>query len=277
MRTRRLEKFEILVGLPGSGKTYFANSQNKLNTSILDFDSYKNQKTHTETKNWFIKQMNLAFNTGTGRVICDGLFPDMIDIEWVLDILFEKFKAPEYVINEILIHYWNPDGSRDDCLWNDIGRRTMSSTNTIKTLNIPKPNVQQIERKYKVPTRLIRHNVVRKPNYLVLAGSNRAKLQDDKYICSNTWLVSGEVRSWDGEHPSPLSPEPPVEFVELDDFLEGICPAITFLQYKKIWRECVCIQEKYDNDYYSSSTLAYFSCDVEKMYSLLKDWGLTSI
>lgn len=61
------------------------------------------------------------------------------------------------------------------------------------------------------------------------------------------------------------------DFTELDDYLEEIYPTISFLTYKKIKKECVDVEQYIDRDYYSTTENAYYRCNLEKMFEIIKE------
>ena len=53
--------------------------------------------------------------------------------------------------------------------------------------------------------------------------------------------------------------------------------AITFLQYKKLYANCVTVEERSSSDYYSNTREAFHRCDLEKLYNMLNDMGIYKV
>jgi hypothetical protein len=98
---------------------------------------------------------------------------------------------------------------------------------------------------------------------------------DKQYLCSDTWSLGGESWSYDGEPAGSIMPEPqPASFKEFDDLLLKVCPDIAFMQYKKLYNETVTIKTKDDSDYYSKEIVAFYSCDITKLYGIMRELSL---
>lgn len=263
---------EILIGLPGSGKSTYAKSQEDKHTYILSIDEIKdntwngNKKTNKE-----LLEMGLnRFNKKYENLIIDGLFLTNEDIFNVLYFISGRYKDLE-----VTIHQWNED--RETCIKNDGGRRELSSTNTILNAKYEKVNIDYLNEKLKeesiIIKEVIEHKVELKEDWYRYFISKTGYTKDGK-IRSASWCTGGSCGNcWDS-YLSPVSPEEPYEFTELDNVLESINPPITFLEYKKIKKECVETETKTERDYYGGSTYhTNWVCDLEKLYELLKEMG----
>lgn len=125
---------------------------------------------------------------------------------------------------------------------------------------------------FKVSTKLVNHEVIRKPDYLVFAFENGLDIKDERYLKSSTWSLGGMGHGWDGSSYT-ISAEEPCEFTELDDMLEEICPTITYLHYKKMFSKCVTMDTQSSSDYYSSTEEAFYKCDIKELYDILTEFG----
>jgi hypothetical protein len=98
------------------------------------------------------------------------------------------------------------------------------------------------------------------------------EIKDDKYMDSDYWTISKTTRSYceDDKHYEPN--EDPLDFVALDEYLMSLDLHFPYLLYKKIWRECVTKETDYKYDYYESSTVQFWRCDMEKLYQILKQY-----
>lgn len=230
-------KVTILWGLPGSGKTHYAEEWKKTpNRTVISVDKIKRIK---GKKDFLID--GLITTNKVAREI----------IESIPDAVFE-------------IVYWKPD--REACKHNDRGRRTLNSTLTIDNLPFEEPN-KKLLKDFNIS--LVKKDVVRKPEYKAFAEENDIELYKGKFIKSQRWCLGGTHCSYSG-YQNTLEAEKPAEFDEFDELLEKMDPNITFLKYKKLMKETVTIEEFEEGDYYGGSVkYAYYVCDLEKLYELL--------
>jgi hypothetical protein len=213
-------------------------------------------------------------------VVIDGLFYDNDTVEKLLQTFRQQYEqrlskiipqrreaaAQKHPVFKIVC--WRLD--REACLHNDRGRRTKNSAITIQNAHFEMP-----DRKRLAPyvTDIEYRNVERKPDARVWAdeieGAEKGKLR------SASWSLGGSTGSYTG-HTSYHEAEPqPTSFEELDLLLEKMCPQITFLQYKRVNRECVTVETDSSSDCYGGSrNYAYFECDLEKLYGLLAEMGV---
>lgn len=286
---KTVKELHLLVGLPGSGKTTFSNKyldldgRNRFNSKfkhgdVIDFDTiYKkagfNEKLQINREK--IEKMKLKTITRE-YVIIDGLFLSQDEYEWVLSLFINGEQYKNVRFEKIIIDYWVPD--KESCLWNDRGRRDIPAEFTINIVELDKPDVKAIEGKFGIKTKLEEHYVYRKPAYKVMAGENGFRdLYKDKYLMSNTWCLGGVGRSWMNDSTYPISADEPLEFDAFDELLEKICPNITFLQYKKLYRHSVEMDDRDAGDYYSNCREGFWICDLEKLYNMLVDMGIYSL
>lgn len=290
---KTIKELHVLVGLPGSGKTTFANQfsdtikdeygferrnyKTKKYADIVDFDSiYKKLGSQVEgeiDKNKVFKMALPRFRYDT--LILDGLFLTQKDVEWVLSVYLDNPKFFEnFKVEKIIIDYWTPD--KQACLWNDRGRRSIDSKKSIEHLNLERINVKKIEEKFGIKTKLETHSVAYKPAYLIMGEENDVKIHDNKYLDSSTWCLGGEAWGWDGGMHY-IGSESPCNFDEFDELIEKICPTITFLQYKKLYANCVNVEERSNSDYYSNTREAFYRCDLEKLYNMLNDMDIYKV
>ena len=280
---KTIKEMHILVGLPGSGKTTFASkymnndnynryyysTKNDKEADVLDFDYYRATMGLNFTFDDILRCKGSIY---TNIIICDGLFLNQSEVEYLISFFMcnSNFNK-RYKIGKIIIDYWTPDINA--CLYNDRGRRDKNSVDTIKGIKLGKINPKEIEFKFRIPTELVTHKIVRKPEYKVMADEYGVNVKNGKYLYSDTWCLGGTNRSYDGSL-YPIDAEEPVNFDAFDELLEKICPTITFLQYKKLYSYCVTMQSKENNDYYSSTTDGYYCCNLEKLYEKLKEMGI---
>lgn len=90
-----------------------------------------------------------------------------------------------------------------------------------------------------------------------------------------SWTVSGREWSYTGAEWS-VGGQEPEDFDTFDNMMAALCPNISFLNYKKVRKECCEIEEYEDNDYYSSYTKNRWICNLDKLVSILDEMGLLS-
>ncbi len=285
---KKIEEMRITVGFPGAGKTTFAkqfsdtNSQyymrNRKFADIIDFDSvFKtlNVKVGEDLDKDKVYRKALP-RLKYDILILDGLFLTQKDVEWILSVYLENPKFTERVeVKKIIVDCWVPD--KEACLWNDRGRRTVNSKVSIRLLKQEEIDIKKIEERFGIKTKLEMHSVICKPEYRVFVEENGIKTsRDGNYLESAAWCLGGESWGWDGGKHE-ISPEKPYNFDEFDALLEKICPTITFLQYKKLYNNTVTMEERDNSDYYSRATEAYWRCDLEKLWDMLKEMGIATL
>lgn len=286
-----IKELHVLVGLPGSGKTTFASKFKAPNdymtrynkpkyADIIDFDAIYRKVGFTDKLQIDRSKIDkmayppLYYNI----LILDGLFLTQNDVEWVLGLYLdsEKFTS-RYTVEKVIVDYWIPD--KEACLWNDKGRRNVGAALSIELFELERIDVKKIESKFGVKTKLELHSIVWKPGYMTVIEEDSklyCQVVDSKYLESDTWSLGGEIWGWDGSKHS-ASAEPPLNFDAFDELLEKVCPTITFLQYKKLYNACVTMEEKTNSDYYSRIEVAYWRCDLEKLWDMLEEMGIATL
>ena len=312
--TNQTFHISLLMGLPASGKSYWAEHNFEKNTFyhtgrfIVDLDKYMHESSGNLTDSIIMKALNKSdLKSYTGGlfgsrkdVFCcvDGLITDIDSLTKVIDTTLEYIKnrcSGSYDV-KLYIHQWNED--RDTCIYNDSIRvkaneRTVSSATTIRTHKyeyIQKDQLLKYRRLgYVSAIKFERHKVKKLTNYDInfvprierdrnecYGGHyyNEKGPEFTKYMYSDDWSGGGDWASWD-DSSGTISPENPKDFDKLDEFLEKICPNLTFLQYKKIKRTCVDIEETNEYDYYGGCEKHFrWRCDLEKLYEILKEMNL---
>lgn len=273
----------ILMGLPASGKTFYRkeleqpyrNNPRKCFTSVdcdyylgADSQYYGFKKFNTIQD---VLQHDLTLKGRCNMYCIDGLITTNNQVQTIIDYCnndIEKwFYNPEDF--QIIVHHWRED--RETCLYNDKYRRTHSAEASIRNLPLDRPD--NFEFDSKIPVSIEYHTVVKKTMYegTFLPKSSNTELGIMK---SSQWCTGGTCKDcWGGV--SECTPQPPVEFTELDTLLEELCPNITFLQYKSITAKCVSIEDDYECDYYGGRRLySRYICDLKKLYDGLIELGL---
>lgn len=263
----------ITMGLPGSGKTFFCddfeenykknNSYKRINN--INIDKLKESFFDKDKPFSYLVKSNICYFDNIN--IIDGPFFSESDIIEILKVL--KLKE----INNIEIHYWEPD--INICLWNDKGRRDKDSTITIKNCKIQKPNIEKLKKDFNFSNiSLTYHQIIKKPDWIFKVENLGININKSKYLYSEEWSLGGHYENMKQDYFNIDADTPPNSFYELDDLLENVCPNLTFLQYKNILRNFVEIEKRTEDDYYNSSqTFACYKCDLNKMFDYLKEKG----
>ena len=282
-RSKPSVTLEFMVGLPGSGKTTLAKEiehKRRGKAKRIDFDaSFELRSWHTANEHERARIIRDIIHNNIpyqcpDTLIMDGLFLTMEDVVRAVDAAHTIFSTIE-----IGIHQWNED--RETCVKNDGGRREIPSTNTILNAEFDSAiDVDKINKRFEeigctnAKVAWIKyHKVQLKPDW-ERYFRGKAFVYDDGKIRSERWCTGGTYGSCWSDSLSPVSGEPQPDFEELDDLLADICPGITFLQYKKIMRSCVTIEESYDSDYYGGGcNYNRYICDIKKLYETLEELG----
>ena len=305
----------ILIGLPASGKSYWAEHNFQKNTFcnhtgrfIVDLDKYMHESSGNLTTQIITKALNNSdmkayvgelFGSRKDVFCCiDGLITDIDSLTQVIDTTLEYIKNKcrgKYDV-KLYIHQWNED--RETCAYNDLMRvkadeRQVSSGITIRTHRyeyIQKDQLLKYRRLgYVSAIKFERHTVKKVTNYDINFAPRIERDRNEyygghchneklpgwtKYMYSDEWSGGGDWENCWGTGGG-ISPENPTDFDKLDEFLEKICPNLTFLQYKKIKRTCVDIEETHEYDYYGGCETHFrWRCDLEKLYETLKEMNL---
>jgi len=304
-------ELHLLLGLPASGKSYWARNNFNANTMfnhtgdfIVDLDKYlhyENGKLTTPVIYSALNDSDMKYYVGgelqntreVVKVCIDGLITTIGDLTKVIDdtlnYIQNRYEGCDYQVR-LCIHQWNED--RETCLHNDMmrmnsGERNVSSETTIRNRPYEYIHKEQLkkyrENNHIVAIKFERHTIKKLDSYdtmfAPLIGYDRREYCDDKakktkYMYSESWSGGGTWGDcWGNE--GTISPDSPSEFKEFDDFLLKICPEMPFLQYKKIVNECLETEEYTSYDYYGGCEYRHrWKCDMEKLYAMMKEMNL---
>lgn len=263
---------EIMMGLPGSGKTHYTKEHENRHAGIyaVVLDELSDIRVYGKRHS-----MEELVQLGADKyyryaqtILLDGPFFTNEHLRVALHAV-----AQEYGVVTVTIHHWLED--RETCLKNDGGRREVPSSITIQTATYERPNAnwlnEQLAGNDVHVIKVVEHTVKLKPDWLRFWRP--IKWHEDGMMYSMSWCTGGCWNDcWGGS--SPVSPEDPYDFKELDELLEKIAPNLTFLQYKRIQRECVSIHSSSERDYYGGVVhRAQWKCNLEKLYEILHEYG----
>lgn len=305
--------FNILMGLPGSGKSYWVENEFRSEprrwaqdmSYEINLDEYVNKHMTIE------KALETAYNENhiageyytlssyklkMAYVCVDGLILTVDDLEKVIEYtrkyITKNVKSCTSI--EFIIHHWTEN--REQCLKNDILRvkyneRKESSKNTIIYArfdgmnNTTFDNIKKKVEEYGEKCKLVKHDVHVSNDFEVCFGgwceshyNVFGSRCEDETLYSESWCLGGTMGNcWDDEIQH-ISADDKPNFNRFDEMITKICPDITFLQYNKLYNACVSIEENEEWDYYGGSlTYACYKCDLRKLYYMMQEMGIIKV
>lgn len=265
-------------GLPGSGKTTFANTLNiggyRSKTYVVSYDNLPSYYNDNDKPNAFIRRIGDYMTNGFEKIVADSLITTN---EQFINFI-NQVKNLEYV-KTLEIQYWKPDV--EACLWNDKYRRSTNSEITIKNAVIEEPNIELIKagcpKLKNIEITVVKNNVIRKQKWKMFADKHNIR-HTDGIVKSDSWSLGGTYGNCWNDSKSQVSGEPqPASFSEFDNILESVCPNITFLQYKKLYNACVSTDTRGESDYYGGHVeYGFYKFNVKYLYDELISLGIIS-
>ena len=275
---RYVEKLHILMGLPGSGKTTFAeevkNSPEGKDVFVIHADDVREKYfwSNRYTIRDYIRKGMEGWR-GQPNVVVDALILTNDDIFNVLT-LFTEYVCAKL---EVVIHRWDED--RETCLKNDGGRREKKATGIILNATYEDVDIEMLNKrlvgygaKGVEVVEIVLHEVKLKPDWYRFFKT-RVDFGRDGKLRSERWSIGGEHGSCYGGHRYSEGEEP-LEFDVLDQLLDEKCPELKYRDWREIKRKCVTTEETTESEYYGGYTnYMNWVCDLKKIYDLLEDLG----
>lgn len=282
---------EILVGLPGSGKTYYAKEQGAQPDAIFadhskekvmyictDNDAYYGRKPQTIEQlihNHEFEYWITHHNQNWDHWIIDGLFLTNDVQHKVIDALYNEInKYTNDIKLKIRFVYFKED--REACLHNDRARNREKLANiTIEHADYEKPDIEALQKDFpKFEFELVEKEV-HKMNVFESKFLTKGSYYNENELRSDTWCLGGTWGDCWGNSGQVSADAQPTVFEEFDDLLTELCPNITLLQYKKLYNSLVSIETEEEHDYYGGSTKkAYYKCNLDDLYNMMIEMGL---
>ena len=287
---------EILVGLPGSGKTYYAKKQGvhpdvcfadlskeKAMYICTDKDAYYDRKPRTIEQiihNCEFGYWIMCHNTNWDHWIIDGLFlTNDVQHKVVEALNREIIKYVDKYLDDIKLKirfvYFKED--REACLYNDRARNREKLANiTIEHADYEKPNIESLQSEFPKFEFELLEKEVHKMNVFESKFLTKGSYDNERELRSDTWCLGGTCGNcWNDTLSHIGADAQPTEFKEFDDLLTELCPNITLLQYKKLYNSLVSIETEEEHDYYGGSTEnAYYKCNLKDLYNMMVEMDL---
>lgn len=270
--------FHILMGLPMSGKTFFANEmlkscENDGHVSILTIgDEHLKSDDTLEYVDWWRDDFKRHFKNirlrNNNIVIIDGLILTKERVHDMKDLCVSfARKLDKHPQIRVIIHKW--DNDRDRCYNNAMlkehymydGKDPLYTIKYETFDHIDNDFIDDLQNEHNeqyVKIKLTHHKVPKLTFYDIVL-SKYDNTDGDNKMLSKSWIVGEE----------------PVEFDQFDDLLMKFCPDITYLNYKKLRKGCVST-ETHEEYSYSGDVFecVKWTCDLKKLYKMALDMKL---
>jgi hypothetical protein len=268
----------ILYGLPGSGKTFYTKRLNDpWYYTIVHMDDYI-----VDGKYKSITEVLSGLKGSIKKyLVIDSLITTQKKLEEIIKETHDFFENSGGARYDLKIVYWNEN--RDACREN-IKRRADGRNVSVTIDNIPFEEVDEDRiRKFvydmdrNVQLSFKHRNVFTNGNwdlYFQPLIDNSWGEENNKYYYSEYWSRGGTWGNcWGGK--GDIKPDEQPEFNTFDNLLEYVCPNISYIQYKNIFKECVEIDEYKESDYYGGTEYkSRYKFDVRKCYEILLERNL---
>ena len=195
---------EILVGLPGSGKTYYAKEQG-VHPDVIFADRSKEKAMYICTDEEYCKSRPIkdiiaghSFgywiahrNQNWDHWIIDGLFlTNDVQHQVVEALNYEIIKYVNDIKLKIRFVYFKED--REACLYNDRARNRNKLANiTIEHADYEKPDIETLQKDFPKFKFELLEKEVHKMNIFESEFLTRASYYDENELRSDTWCLGG--------------------------------------------------------------------------------------
>lgn len=299
------KEIHILVGLPGSGKSSYANSvcEGMADRMVFDFDCHIFKKTKDRYTRDDIRGVlrdtigHYLFVRSIPYLYLDGLFLTNDTVEDIIYVILSllndqlpyKSKKGEKITIKFVIDQWNED--RNACLSNDNFRyldnkRKTPAAITIKNATYEDIDVDSLNNHMGITINEFQNIkvdevdiIIEKVDHKVILYNVKDKLLYDYraldgILRSDNWSRGGTWADYTGNSGT-IGEDPQPEFKELDEILTKLCPNLSFLKYKYIMANFVEIKEDSENDYYGGcECLAHYEGKINEILNYLKQNNL---
>ncbi|MBQ3944146.1 MAG: AAA family ATPase [Alphaproteobacteria bacterium] len=309
------KKFVLVHGLPGSGKTTLLRKlvneklKNHDDAEYLNVDMYRDGKQNLDSKlrdtimyNDYDRRHNsdiwYGFDSKKATVYVDMLCLTNKDLA---DLIYCLIKRYVHIVDERKFDFTILDfeGDRELCAKNDMIRSftnpSRSAKATIETETLEDVDTELIGSMvgdqlatdinascfFNIKTKKVpiwnsneASSYERVKAFVYSAASNFGTV-DKNILRGESWTVSGREWSYTGAEWS-VGGQEPEDFNTFDNMMAALCPNISFLNYKKVRKECCEIEEYHDNDYYHSYTKNRWICNLDKLVSIFDEMELLS-
>ena len=310
------KKFVLVHGLPGSGKTtLLKNLVNKKikckeDAEYLDLDNMRYGKQDLDSKirdaimyNDYDRRHNsdiwYGFDYNKAIVYVDMLCLTNNDLA---DLIYALIKRTIRTVDEKKFDFTilDFDSNRELCIKNDMIRSFADPSRSAKA-TIENETFEEVD--VELITSLVAEQVATGINttcdfsvkakkvpvwnsdeassyerikaYVYGAANALGCIVENNILRGESWIIGGKEWSYTGKEWS-VGGQEPEEFDTFDKIMEAICPNISFLNYKKVRKECCETEEYHEHDYYSDYEKNRWICDLDKLVSILDELKLIS-
>ena len=138
-------------------------------------------------------------------------------------------------------------------------------------MSLSKPNLVDMKSEFpNLNFKLIEEKIIMKDDF----GLFKDELDvSSDFLLSKPKVTSSESRGmetgWSSDYVDTSEIE--LDFIELEEILEKVCPGITMLQFKRLKREFVTEVDYSDGDCYTQESGFQFKIEYKKLYEFIKD------
>lgn len=245
MKLKHFIKIVFITGLPGAGKTTYADTLASSNDRVIHLDEL-NPKDLSDPNKFCLEQAQFPYRGGKYSVIIEGLI-GISTLDTLLKEIYGRLeKLPDFsAAKTIPVEIIKFQDDIKACLWNDRARnRELKASATIKNLNLDFSDLEIVMKKY---------------------PKLKAKLTEKKVE------KASPVEVWLKENGIEYQTEDTHQFSYRKNYPQG------YFLFSPAWclggtsGDCYSSELK---DYGGSTTYAYWKTDLAKLYDLLVADGI---